>query len=141
MSLNALGTSQLALKAASSVVAVSDFSYTSGNYAGLSSSAFDMIVGKTGALVGGTIDIPLSILDIPTAAVGQACIIEAWLNNTATGAGVTTIGAKYVGVIVTAGGPPITSALLRISAQDATGAIAATFVGQLGFRILIPRNV
>ena len=141
MSLNALGTSQLALKAASSVVVGSVYSFTSGNYAGLGSSAFDVIVGKTGALVAGTIDIPLSILDIPTAAVGQACIIEAWLNNTATGAGVTTIGAKYVGVIVTAGGPPITSALLRISAQDATGAIAATFVGQLGFRILIPRNV
>ena len=141
MSLNALGTSQLALKAASSVVVGSVYSFTSGNYAGLGSSAFDVIVGKTGALVAGTIDIPLSILDIPSATVAGNCIVEAWLNNTATGAGVTTIGAKYVGVIVTAGGPPITSALLRISAQDATGAIAATFVGQLGFRILIPRNV
>ena len=141
MSLNALGTSELNRKAASSVVVGSVFSYSSGNYAGLSSSAFDMIVGKTGALVGGTIDIPLSILDIPTAAVGQACIIEAWLNNTASGGGTSTIGAKYVGVIVTAGGPPITSAILRISALDEAGALAATFVGQLGFRVLIPRNV
>ena len=141
MSLNALGTTQLARKAASSVVVGSVFSYSSGNYAGLGSSEFDEIIGKTGALVGGTIDIPLSILDIPTAVVGQNCICEAWLNNTATGAGVTTIGAKYVGVIVTAGGPPITSALLRISAQDGTGALVATFTGQLGFRLLIPRNV
>ena len=141
MSLNELGTSQLNRKASSSVTVGSVFSYTSGMYAGLSSSAFDMIVGRTGVLVGGTIDIPLSILDIPTAAVGQACIIEAWLNNTASGAGTTTIGAKYVGVIVTAGGPPITSALLRINALDEAGALAATFVGQLGFRVLIPRNV
>ena len=141
MSLNALGTSQLALKAASSVVAGAAYSYTSGNYAGLSSSAFDMIVGKTGALVAGTIDIPLSIADIPTAAVGQACIIEAWLNNTAAGAGTSTVGAKYVGVIVTAGGPPITSAILRINALAEDGALAAGFIGQLGFRVLIPRNV
>lgn len=141
MSLNALGTSQLALKAATSVVVGSAYSFTSGNYAGLGSSAFDVIVGKTGALVGGTIDIPLSIVDIPTTIVAGNCIIEAWLNNTATAAGVTTIGAKYVGVIVTAGGPPINSALLRISAQDATGALVNTFIGQLGFRVLIPRNV
>lgn len=141
MSLNALGTSELNRKAASSAVAGAVYSYSSGNYAGLSSSAFDMIVGKTGALVGGTIDIPLSILDIPTAVVAGNCIIEAWLNNTAAGAGTSTVGAKYVGVIVTAGGPPITSAILRINALAEDGALAAGFIGQLGFRVLIPRNV
>jgi len=141
MSLNALGPSQLALKAASSAVAGSVYSFTSGNYAGVGSSAFDEIVGRTGALVGGTIDIPLSIADIPSATVAGNCIVEAWLNNTASGAGTTTVGGKYVGVIVTAGGPPITSAILRISALADTGALVATFVGQLGFRVLIPRNV
>ena len=141
MSLNALPASQLATKSASSAAAGTVFTYFSGNYAGVSSPVYNEIIGKTGALVGGTIDIPLNILDIPTAVVGQACIIEAWLNNTAAGVAASASGVKYVGVIVTAGGPPINSAILRINALLENGALAAGFDGQLGFRVLIPRNV
>jgi hypothetical protein len=142
MSLNALPASQLFTKSATSAAVGTVFTYFSGNYAGVSSPVYNEIIGKTGALVGGTIDIPLNILDIPTAVVGQACIIEAWLNNTAAGAGGGAgAGVKYVGVIVTAGGPPINSAILRINALDENGALVAGFTGQLGFRVLIPRSL
>ncbi len=135
MSLNALGVSQLNRKAGSGA----GYSFTSGAYAGVSSARYDEILG-TATLVAGTIAIALDPLDIPSAVVASACITEAWLSNTATGAGVGTIGAKYVGVIVYAAGPPA-SATLTINAQDGTGALVATSVGTIAFRVLIPRNV
>ena len=136
MSLNALGTSQLNLKAATSAAPV--FSYTSGNYAGLSSSRFDEILG-TATLAAGTIAIPLSALDIPSAAVAGNCIIEAWMNNSAAGVA-NFSGAKYVGQIVFAVGPPAT-ATLNINALDTAGALINTSVATIGFRVFIPRNV
>ena len=136
MSLNALGVSQLNLKAATSAAPV--FSYTSGNYAGVSSSRFDEIVG-TATLAAGTIAIPLSALDIPSAPVAAACIIEAWQNNSAAGVA-NFSGAKYVGQIVFAAGPPAT-ATLNINALDATGALVNTSIATIAFRVLIPRNV
>lgn len=136
MSLNALGLSQLNLKASTSVAPV--FSYTSGNYAGLSSSRFDTLLG-TATLAAGTIAIPLSALDIPSAAVAGACIIEAWQNNSAAGVA-NFSGAKYVGVVVFAAGPPAT-AILTINALDTAGALVNTSVATLGFRVYIPRNV
>ena len=141
MSLSALPASQLFTKSATSAAVGTVFTYFSGNYAGVSSPVYNEIIGKTGALVGGTIDIPLNILDIPTAVVGQACIIEAWLNNTAAGVAASASGVKYVGVIVTAGGPPINSAILRINALAEDGLLVAGFTGQLGFRVLIPRSL
>ena len=136
MSLNALGVSQLNLKAATSAAPV--FSYTSGNYAGVSSSRFDEIIG-TATLAVGTIAIPLSALDIPSAPVAAACIIEAWQNNSAAGVA-NFSGAKYVGQIVFAAGPPAT-ATLNINALDATGALVNTSIATIAFRVLIPRNV
>ena len=136
MSLNALGVSQLNLKAATSAAPL--FSYTSGNYAGVSSSRFDEIVG-TATLAAGTIAIPLSALDIPSAPVAAACIIEAWQNNSAAGVA-NFSGAKYVGQIVFAAGPPAT-ATLNINALDANGALVAGSVATIAFRVLIPRNV
>jgi hypothetical protein len=136
MSLNALGTSQLNLKAATSAAPV--FSYTSGNYAGVSSSRFDEILG-TATLAAGTIAIPLSALDIPSAAVASACIIEAWQNNSAAGVA-NFSGAKYVGVIVFAAGPPAT-ATLTINALADAGTLVNTSVATIGFRVYIPRNV
>ena len=137
MSLNALGVSQLNLKAATSAAPV--FSYTSGNYAGVSSSRFDEIIG-TATLALGTIAIPLSILDIPSAAVAGACIIEAWMNNSAAGVA-NFSGAKYVGHITVAGGPPITSATLTINALADAGTLVNTSIATIAFRVLIPRNV
>ena len=137
MSLNALGVSQLNLKAATSAAPV--FSYTSGNYAGVSSSRFDEIVG-TATLAAGTIAIPLSILDIPSAPVAAACIIEAWQNNSAAGVA-NFSGAKYVGHITVAGGPPITSATLTINALADAGTLVGGSVATIAFRVLIPRNV
>jgi hypothetical protein len=137
MSLNALGVSQLNLKAATSAAPV--FSYTSGNYAGVSSSRFDEIIG-TATLALGTIAIPLSILDIPSAAVAGACIIEAWMNNSAAGVA-NFSGAKYVGHITVAGGPPITSATLTINALADAGTLVGGSVATIAFRVLIPRNV
>ena len=137
MSLNALGVSQLNLKAATSAAPV--FSYTSGNYAGVSSSRFDEIIG-TATLAIGTIAIPLSILDIPSAAVAGACIIEAWMNNSAAGVA-NFSGAKYVGHITVAGGPPITSATLTINALADAGTLVGGSVATIAFRVLIPRNV
>lgn len=136
MSLNALGTSQLNLKAATSAAPV--FSYTSGNYAGVSSSRFDEILG-TATLAAGTIAIPLSALDIPSGAVAGNCIIEAWMNNSAAGVA-NFSGAKYVGNIVFAVGPPAT-ATLNINALDTAGALINTSVATIGFRVFIPRNV
>jgi hypothetical protein len=138
MSLNALPASQLALKSATSAVAGTVYTFYSSNYAGCSSPVYDEIIGKTGALVAGTITIPLSIRDIPSAALAAACIVEAWLNNTDTGAGTATVGAKYAGFLIFTGGVPDTVVLrLRAFAED--GAIAAGFTGTLGFRVLIPR--
>ena len=137
MSLNALGVSQLNLKAATSAAPL--FSYTSGNYAGVSSSRFDEILG-TATLAIGTIAIPLSILDIPSAAVAGACIIEAWMNNSAAGVA-NFSGAKYVGHITVAGGPPITSATLTINALADAGTLVGGSVATIAFRVLIPRNV
>lgn len=136
MSLNALGTSQLNLKAATSAAPL--FSYTSGNYAGLSSSRFDEIIG-TATLAAGTIAIPLSALDIPSAAVAAACIIEAWQNNSAAGVA-NFSGAKFVGNVVFAAGPPAT-ATLNINALDTAGALINTSVATIAFRLLVPRNV
>lgn len=140
MSLNALPASQLATKSATSVVAGTAFTYFSGNYAGVSSPVYNEIIGRTGALVNGTITIPLNILDIPSAQAAAACIVECWLNNTDTGAGVQTIGAKYAGLVIFTAGPPDTVAV-RLRAFDEAGAIAATFTGQLGFRLLVPRSL
>ena len=139
MSLNALGVSQLNRKAASSVAPV--FSYTSGNYAGVSSSRFDEVLG-TATLAAGTIAIPFSILDIPSAGVAAACIIEAWNNNQPAGAGPATAGAKYVGNMVFAAGPPET-AILNINALDDAGApiVGAGSAATIAFRVYIPRNV
>lgn len=136
MSLNALGTSQLNLKAATSAAPV--FSYTSGNYAGLSSSRFDEILG-TATLAAGTIAIPLSTLDIPSGAVAAACIIEAWQNNSAAGVA-NFSGAKYVGNVVFAAGPPQT-ATLNINALAADGTLVNTSIATIAFRLLVPRNV
>jgi hypothetical protein len=136
MSLNALGTSQLNLKAATSAAPV--FSYTSGNYAGLSSSRFDEILG-TATLANGTIAIPLSALDIPSAPIAASCIIEAWMNNSAAGVA-NFSGAKYVGVIAFAAGPPAT-ATLTINALNADGTLLNTSIATIGFRVFIPRNV
>ena len=136
MSLNALGVSQLNLKAATSLAPV--FSYTSGNYAGVSSSRFDEIIG-TATLAIGTIAIPLSPLDIPSAAVAGACIIEAWMNNSAAGVA-NFSGAKYVGHIVFAAGPPAT-ATLTINALADAGTLVAGSIATIAFRVLIPRNV
>jgi len=136
MSLNALGTSQLNLKAATSAAPV--FSYTSGNYAGLSSSRFDEIIG-TATLAAGTVAIPLSALDVPSGAVAAACIVEAWQNNSAAGVA-NFSGAKYVGNVVFAAGPPAT-ATLNINALDALGALVNTSIATIAFRLLVPRNV
>lgn len=135
MSLNALGTSQLNRKAATSAAPV--FSYTSGNYAGVSSSGFDEILG-TATLAAGTIAIPLSPLDIPSAGVAASCIIEAWMNNSAAGVA-NFSGAKYVGVIAFAAGPPA-AATLTINALDTAGALINTSIATIGFRVHIPRN-
>ena len=137
MSLNALGSSQLNLKAQTSLVAPVH-SFTSGNYAGVSSSRFDEILG-TATLAAGTIAIPLSALDIPSAAVAAACIIEAWQNNSAAGVA-NFSGAKYVGQMVYAAGPPAT-ATLNINALDANGALINTSVATIAFKVYIPRNV
>lgn len=136
MSLNALGVSQLNLKAASSAAPL--YSFSSGNYAGVSSAGYDEIVG-TATLGAGTIAIPLSALDIPSAGVAAACIIEAWQNNSAAGVA-NFSGAKYVGQMVFAAGPPAT-ATLNINALDTAGALINTSVATIAFRVLVPRNV
>jgi hypothetical protein len=140
MSLNALGVSQLAIPANSSAVAGSAFSYASGSYAGLTPANFDVILGTTGLFVAGVSLVNLSPLNVTSVAQANACIVEAWLDLPAVpaAAGVTTIGAKYCGLVTfTAGAPP--TAVLTLNAVDGTGALVPTFVGTCSFRVYIPR--
>ena len=140
MSLNALGVSQLAIPANSSAVAGSAFSYASGSYAGLSPANFDIILGTTGAFVAGVSLVNLSPLNVTSIAQAAACIVEAWLDLPAVPAvaGVTTIGAKYCGVVTFTAGAPST-AVLTLNAVDGTGALVNTFTGICSFRVYIPR--
>jgi len=133
MSLNALGTSQLALKASSSAGAPIH-SFTSGSYAGLSSSAFDVIVGTGTTAANGALVIPLSADDITSAPVAAACIVQGWQRGIAASACV-----KVVGVVNFVGGAPNT-ANLTMNCQDAAGALVAA-AQTISYVVYIPRNV
>ena len=131
MSLNALGQSQHALKASASAGAPIH-NMTSGSYAGLSSSSFDEYLG-TGTTAGaGTLVIPLSILDITSAPVAAACIVEGWQTGIAASNAV-----KVVGVVNFVGGAPNT-ANLTMNVQSAAGVLVAA-AQTIGFRVYIPR--
>ena len=131
MSLNALGQSQLALKASASAGAPIH-NMTSGSYAGLSSSSFDEYLG-TGTTAGaGTLVIPLSIIDIPSVGVAAACIVEGWQTGIAASNAV-----KVVGVVNFVGGAPNT-ANLTMNVQSAAGVLVAA-AQTIGFRVYIPR--
>jgi len=133
MSLNALGTTQLALKASSSLVAPIH-SFTSGNYAGLSSSAFDVIVGTGTTAATGSLVISLSVADIPSATVAGNCIVQAYQR------GITASNAvKVVGVVNFVAGPPA-SANLTLEVQSAVGVLVAA-AQTISYTIYIPRNV
>lgn len=145
MSLNALGVSKLPAPAgAAAVAAGSTYSWASGPYAGLNPSGYDVIVGTAGTVanpfVAGVNTVALSGLNIPSQAVADTCLVEAWNVQPAlpAAAGVTTIGAKYTGFITFAVGPPAT-ATLTISAVDGTGALVNTFTGTCNFRVYVPR--
>lgn len=131
MSLNALGQSQLALKASSSAGApIHNFS--SGSYAGVSSSTYDVIVG-TGTTAGtGQLVIPLSAADITSAPVAAACIVQAYQRGIAASAAV-----KVVGVVNFVGGAPNT-ANLTLQVQDAAGALVAA-AQTISYTVYIPR--
>lgn len=133
MSLNALGTSQLRLKASSSAGAPIH-SFTSGSYAGLSSSAFDVIVGTGTTAANGRLVIPLSADDIISAPVAAACVVQGWQRGTAASACV-----KVVGVVNFVGGAPNT-ANLTMESQDAAGALVAA-AQTISYVVYIPRNV
>jgi len=133
MSLNALGTSQLALKASSSAGAPIH-SFTSGSYAGLSSSSYDVIVGTGTTAANGALVIPLSIEDITSAPVAAACIVQGWQRGIAASACV-----KVVGVVNFVGGAPNT-ANLTMNSQDAAGALVAA-AQAISYVVYIPRNV
>ena len=133
MSLNALGVSQLNLKASASALAPIH-SFSSGSYAGLSSSAFDVIIGTGTTAAAGTLVIPLSAADITSAPVAAACIVEGWQTGIAASNAV-----KVVGVVNFIGGPAPT-ANLTLNVQAANGALVAA-AQTIGFRVYIPRNV
>jgi hypothetical protein len=131
MSLNALGQSQLALKASASAGAPIH-SMTSGSYAGLSSSSFDEYLGTGTTAANGALIIPLSIDDITSAPVAAACIVEGWQVGIVASAAV-----KVVGVVNFVGGVPNT-ANLTLNVQSAVGALVAA-AQTIGFRVYIPR--
>ena len=131
MSLNALGQSQLVLKASSSAGAPIH-NMTSGSYAGLSSSSFDEYLGTGTTAAAGTLVIPLSAADITSAPVAAACIVEGWQRGIAVSAAV-----KVVGVVNFVGGAPNT-ANLTMNVQSAVGALVAA-AQTIGFRVYIPR--
>ena len=133
MSLNALGLTQLNLKASSSAVAPIH-SFTSGNYAGLSSSAYDVIVGTGTTAATGSLVIPLDILDIPSTGVAGNCIVQAYQRGVAASNAV-----KVVGVVNYVAGPPA-SANLTLEVQSAVGALVAA-AQTISYTIYIPRNV
>jgi len=139
MSLNALGASQLSIPAASGAGAGTTFSFGSGAYAGITPANYDVILGVTGAFVGGSCAVALSAANITSAAHAAACVVEAWyvLPAVPAAAGPTTIGAKYAGLVAYAAGPPAT-ATLTLNAVDEAGAIAA-FTGTCNFRVYVPR--
>ena len=131
MSLNALGQSQLVLKASASAAAPIH-NMTSGSYAGLSSSSFDEYLGTGTTAANGALVIPLSILDIPSVGVAAACIVQGWQRGVAASACV-----KVVGVVNFVGGVPDT-ANLTMNVQSAVGALVAA-AQTIGFRVYIPR--
>jgi hypothetical protein len=131
MSLNALGQSQLALKASASAGAPIH-SMTSGSYAGLSSSSFDEYLGTGTTAANGALIIPLSIDDITSAPVAAACIVEGWQVGI-----VASNAVKVVGVVNFVGGVPNT-ANLTLNVQSAVGALVAA-AQTIGFRVYIPR--
>jgi len=147
MSLNALVVYKLALPANSSVVAGATFSYGSGAFAGLTPANYDVIIGTTGAFVGGSSTVALNsatAFTITSQAQATACIIEAWfvLPAVPAAAGVTTVGAKYQGFLTfSAAVPAVPTAVVTFNAIDATGLIAGTFTGTCNFRIYVPRLV
>jgi hypothetical protein len=140
MSLNSLGVSQLAIPANSSAVVGATFEYAAGSYAGLTPANYDVILGEAGLFVAGSSAVNLSPLNVTSVAQANACIVEAWLKLPAVPAvaGVTTIGAKYSGIVAFAVGPPAT-AILTLNAVDGAGALDITFVGTVFFRVYIPR--
>jgi hypothetical protein len=147
MSLNALGANKLPAPAGASAAGAAAgavYSWASGPYAGLNPSGYDVIVGRAGTLAApfanGINTVSLSGLNIPSQAVADTCLVEAWNVQPAlpAAAGTSSIGAKYTGFITFAAGPPAT-AVLTISAVDGTGALVPTFVGTCGFRVYIPR--
>ena len=131
MSLNALGQSQLALKASASAAAPIH-NMTSGSYAGLSSSSFDEYLGTGTTAAAGTLVISLSIVDIPSGAVAAACIVEGWQTGI-----VASNAVKVVGVVNFVGGAPNT-ANLTLNVQSAAGALVAA-AQTIGFRVYVPR--
>jgi hypothetical protein len=131
MSLNALGQSQLALKASSSAGAPIH-SFSSGSYAGLSSSTFDVIVGTGTTAADGTLVIPLSILDITSAGVAAACIVQGWQRGIAASNAV-----KVVGVVNFVGGVPDT-ANLTMNVQSGAGVLVAA-AQTISYVVYIPR--
>jgi hypothetical protein len=131
MSLNALGQSQLVLKASSNAAAPIH-NMTSGTYAGLSSSSFDEYLGTGTTAANGALVIHHSILDIPSVGVAAACIVEGWQTGI-----VASNAVKVVGVVNFVGGVPDT-ANLTMNVQSAVGALVAA-AQTIGFRVYIPR--
>ena len=132
MSLNALGQSQLALKASSSAGAPIH-SFSSGSYAGLSSSTFDVIVGTGTTAANGRLTIPLSIADITSVGVAAACIVQGWQRGI-----VASNAVKVVGVVNFVGGVPDT-ANLRMEVQSGAGVLVAA-AQTISYVVYIPRT-
>ena len=131
MSLNALGQSQLVLKASANAAAPIH-NMTSGSYAGLSSSSFDEYLGTGTTAAAGTLVIPLSALDITSAPVAAACIVQAYQRGVAASNAV-----KVVGVVNFVGGAPNT-ANLTLEVQSAVGALVAA-AQTISYTVYIPR--